>query len=109
MGSGYLIRSARWTNSGWDAAPVLRSYKVEAFKASNGHYKHTTTHTFNYRKTDSYKQVGESMKGSGRGEPNDGTTTARTYNVNNELVQFSDSGVRLYRYRPDTSFDPART
>ncbi len=81
--------SAYWSGGGWDAAGNLKSYTVENFKASNGRFKYTTTHTFNYRRSDSYQQIGESTVSWGNNAPNQGSTT-RTYNVNNELIQFSD-------------------
>ena len=86
---GYAALSAYWSGGGWDAAGNLKSYTVENFKASNGRFKYTTTHTFNYRRSDSYQQIGESTVSWGNNAPNQGSTT-RTYNVNNELIQFSD-------------------
>lgn len=73
---------------GYDAGSVLRGYSVEVYQ--NGSYRYTSTYANFYRFGEGYQESLQSVSSSGSGAPQAGSTS-RTYNVNNELVQFTDS------------------
>ncbi|HEV7610186.1 MAG TPA: hypothetical protein VGO61_22835 [Steroidobacteraceae bacterium] len=79
-----------WDGQGWDSAGNLMGYRVEFFKETNGKLKYYTDHTFDYRLAQTYQLINEKTNSEGKGEPGKGSTT-RTYNVNGELVQYSDN------------------
>ena len=87
-GGGQQQLGADWQNVGWDRAGNLIGYTVEFFKPSNGHFKYNTIHRFDYRLGQTYQQIGERTNSSDNG-PKQGSTQ-RTYNVNGELVQYTD-------------------
>lgn len=89
-----LVRiPAHWAGTGFDAAGVLRSYKVEVYRPNDGKYLYATEHKLEYRMGDSYQLIKETADSfttvHNVALPQHGETT-RTYNVNGELVQYSD-------------------
>lgn len=76
---------------GYDDAGNLRSYDVEFHNSSNGSTLYTTTYKSTYKLGDSYLETRQDSTSTGTGAPGAAYNT-RSYNVNGELVQFSDSG-----------------
>jgi hypothetical protein len=88
-GTGTQTESAVTYNN--DAASVLRGYTVQVYNTgATNTLRYTSTYTNNYRLADSYQDAGQSVTSSGTGAPLNGST-ARTYNVDNELISFTDS------------------
>jgi len=88
---GYGEWPSGWS-SGFDAAGVLRGYVVYVYNTNTGQLAYNTTHTFEYRLSDSYDEVkhhAQSVGGGRNGTPLPGSTT-RQYNVNGELIAFRD-------------------
>ena len=83
---------AHWEGPGYDDAGVLRGYEVEVYR--DGEYQYTTTYKLKYRSGDTYQQTEEdASSGTVRSHvsvPQSGSTV-RTYNVNGELVQQTDT------------------
>jgi hypothetical protein len=75
--------------NGYDAASVLRGYKVDVYVS--GAYKYTTSYQNAYRLGEGYQDTGQSVSSAGTSPPGPATNT-RVYDVNGDLVQFSDSG-----------------
>ena len=82
-----------WTQ-GYDPAGVLRGYAVDTY--ANGVEQYETDYSFTYRLGSSYEQTSEtavstrSSTNTGTGVPGEGNTSY-TYNVDDQLVQFTDS------------------
>jgi YD repeat-containing protein len=80
----------------YDAAAVLRQYKVDVYKtgALSPGAQYKTTYNNNYRLGESYQDAGQSVSStaiaSGAQVPQAGATT-RSYNVNGELISFTDT------------------
>ncbi|HKE94009.1 MAG TPA: LysM peptidoglycan-binding domain-containing protein, partial [Povalibacter sp.] len=91
---GYYTIPEHWDGYGYDRSGNLRGYKVEVYRESDGKYQYATDYTLDYRAGESAQLIGEHAHSyttvHNTGMPDDGSTT-RTYNVNGELVQFSDS------------------
>ncbi len=74
-----------------DAAGVLRGYTVRVYNTgSSNSLRYTSTYTNTYRHGETYLETGQSVTSSGSGAPQNGST-ARSYNVNGELVSFTDT------------------
>lgn len=80
-------RPDSWT-LGYDAAGNLRGYLVNVYN-TNGSYAYNSTNQFYYAKADGYLETQHTVTNSSGGLMNG--STSRTYNVNNELVQFTDT------------------
>jgi LysM repeat protein len=87
--SAFRKLPVHWADIGWDSAGNLIGYRVEYYKETNGNFLYSTTHEFDYRRTQGYQLIGERTESTDKG-PSKGSTT-RTYNVNGELVQYSDA------------------
>jgi hypothetical protein len=80
----------------YDAAGVLRTYKVDVYKtgALSPGAQYRTTDNNNYRLGESYQDAGQSASSvalvGGAQVPQSGSTT-RSYNVNGELISFTDT------------------
>lgn len=80
----------------YDAAGVLRTYKVDVYKtgALSPGAQYRTTYDNTYRLGESYQDAGQSASSvalvGGAQVPQSGST-ARAYNVNGELISFTDS------------------
>ena len=77
---------------GFDAAGNLRGYVVSVYDTNTADTEdvaYTSTYQTNYRLGETYQESGQSVS-STSGGPLSGST-ARTYNVNGELVQFTDT------------------
>jgi YD repeat-containing protein len=75
--------------NGYDAASVLRGYKVEVY--DSGTLKYTTSYQNAYRLGEGYQDTGQSVSSTGTNPPGP-ASTSRVYDVNGDLVQFNDSG-----------------
>ncbi len=79
-----------------DAANVLRSYTVEVWKTGplSPGAQYRSTYLNNYRLGESYQDAGQSVSSQaiagGAQVPQSGSTT-RSYNVNGELISFTDT------------------
>jgi len=87
-----------------DVAGVLRGYTVQVYNTgSSNSLRYTSTYTNTYRHGESYLETGQSVASSGSGAPQNGSTT-RSYNVNGELVSFTDTrDTNRNRYFADNS------
>jgi len=89
---GQVFVPAHWEGPGYDDAGVLRGYEVEVYR--DGDYQYTTTYKLKYRSGDAYQQTEEDASSattrSHVSVPQSGSTV-RTYNVNGELVQTTDT------------------
>jgi len=93
--------------AGYDAASVLRGYKVDVYQ--NGSYRYTTTYTNSYRLGEGYSETGQSASSAGTQAPLSGSTS-RLYNVNGELVQFTDTrDLTRTRYFANNAYGQALT
>jgi YD repeat-containing protein len=82
--------------TGYDAANVLRGYTVEVY--DSGTPKYTSSYRNTYRLGEGYQDTGQSVSSTGTTPPGP-ATTSRVYDVNGDLVQFTDSGdVTATRY-----------
>jgi YD repeat-containing protein len=90
---GYARIPAHWETTGFDRTGTLRGYKVEIYRPNDGKYLYATEHKLEYRLGDSYQLINEKADSfttvHNVSLPHHGETT-RTYNVNGELVQYSD-------------------
>ena len=90
---GFVRVPAHWESTGFDKAGVLHGYKVEVYRPSDGKYLYATEHKLDYRLGDSYQLIKETADSfttvHNVSLPHHGETT-RTYNVNGELMQYSD-------------------
>jgi YD repeat-containing protein len=75
-----------------DAAGVVRSYKVDAYKADGSGIQYTLRYNQAYRLGESYQATVLSMtKTFGTGGPNNNTTT-QSYDLDGNLALFQDQG-----------------
>ena len=80
----------------YDAANVLRTYTVDVYKTGplNPGVQYRSTYSNSYRLGDSYQDAGQSVSSTalagGVQVPQSGST-ARSYNVNGELISFTDT------------------
>lgn len=83
-----------WEGTGYDEAGILRNYRVEVYRESDGKYQYATDYSLAYRMGDSAQLVLESAHSlttvHNVNLPDDGSKI-RTYNVNGELVAITDS------------------
>jgi len=77
---------------GYDPAGNLRGYTLRVYDSGGVNVGYTSTYTITYRAGDQYEEIGTSVTSVAgtTSAPGSGTTT-RTYNVDNELVEFDDS------------------
>jgi hypothetical protein len=88
----YGTGRATWDGSNWslgfDDANNLRGYEVQ-FYNTNGGTAYRTTYKNNYYLFDGYVERSQTATSTGSGSPDPGGTE-RTYNVNHELIKFTD-------------------
>jgi len=89
-----VVIPGHWTGLGYDSAGVLRGYRVETYRPSDGKFMYATEYKLSYRMAESAQLIVESAHSfttvHNISIPGDGRTT-RTYDVNGALVSFTDS------------------